>query len=166
MEKDISNISIENAKIVFCNFAGKETRFNPAGRRNFCVLIEPIAAQKLINDGWNIKYLKAREPGDLDQPYLQVAVNYEHIAPKVWIVNRKGKTLLDEDSIAVIDYAEKKNVDVIIRPYKWEVNGKSGIKAYLKTMYVTIMEDEFAHKYETSGESTDYSNFSEEDLPF
>lgn len=148
MSKHVDNIVIEGARLMFRNFSGKPTKFKPAGTREFCVIIEdPEMAQSLRLDGWNVRQLQPRNEEDQPLDYIQVACNYSNIPPKIWMITSKNKTLLDEESVSALDYAEIKNADIIIRPYEWEVNGKTGIKAYVKTLYVTISEDMLEQKY-------------------
>lgn len=146
--RKLNDLIIENARIIYPNFSGKESTYNREGKRNFCVVIDDKEmAHRLSADGWNMRCKPALNDGDEEMCYLQVAVNFENIPPKVVMISGKQKTVLDENSIAALDYADIKNVDLTINPYCWEVQGKQGVKAYLKNMYVTIERDPFAEKY-------------------
>lgn len=147
------NIIIENAVIWGRNFSGAAGRYNAEGRRNFCVYIDDLSqVEALKEDGWNVKYRLPRDENDEPRAYLQVAINYKNLPPsleppKVVLLSKRGKTYLTEENINILDWAEIKNVDLTIRPYNWEVNGKGGVKAQTKSLWVTIVEDELEYKY-------------------
>lgn len=163
MSKDTvkNNIAIEGAQIVFRNFSGAEGKFNPKGSRNFSVLLDTDLAKTLQSDSWNVRWLDPKDESDEPQAFLQVKVMFGRIPPNIILISSRGKTRLDEESVSILDWAEIENVDVIIRPYNWEANGKSGVKAYLKALYVTIVEDEFASKYNNVPDTASSSMFDE-----
>ena len=147
-----NTVLMEGVRIIFRNFAGKEGQYNREGDRNFAVLLDDTVANSMPEDGWNVKWLKPREdnPEDAEessQAYLQVSVNFKGRPPRIVLITSRGRTNLDEDQIEMLDWAEIKNVDLIVRPYEWLVNNKSGIKAYLQSIYVTIEEDALELKY-------------------
>ena len=141
-------ITIENARLMFRNFAGKEQKFNAAGNRNFCVALSPEDGDQLQAQGWNVRYLAPRDPDEAPLAYIQVTAEFDKgRPPKIVQITSQGKTILDKESVSVLDWAEFENVDIQISPYHYEVGGRSGIKAYLQAMYATIVEDELEKKY-------------------
>lgn len=148
--KFIPNLVLKDAQIRFRNFAGLAGQYNREGDRNFCVLLNhpDVDVQAMIDDGWNVKLLKPREEGDEPTPYIQVAVSYRIKPPQVWLLTSRGKTALPEELVNMIDFADIARVDVTVNPSFWEVNGNTGVKAYLKNIYVTIQENELDLMYQ------------------
>lgn len=141
-------LEIENARIIFRNFEGRETLYNREGDKNFCVVIEdPEVAQSLADHGWNVKTLAPRDESEEPTYYIQVAVRFNKIPPVINMYTSTGGVQLDEETVSTLDFADIQNVDLVINPRVWDDNGTQRIKAYLKTMYVTIEEDRFAAKY-------------------
>lgn len=146
-DQQLPNVVLENRRIVFRNFSGEEGKYNAKGKRNFNVLLEDAEAEAMLADGWNVKYLQSREEGDAPQPRLEVSVAFGKNPPRIILITSKGKTPLDESMVNLLDWAEIKSVDMIVRAYHWQVQDKIGVKAYLKSIYVTIVEDKLEQKY-------------------
>ena len=142
-----ATVLMEDARIIFRNFEGREGRYNRAGDRNFCVLLPEELAAQMAEDDWNVKSLRAREQGDPDQPYIQVTVGFKFKPPKIVLITSRGRNDIGEDMIDMLDWIDIAKVDLIIRPYDWNVSGNTGRTAYLKTIFITVNEDALELKY-------------------
>lgn len=154
MPRENNTVTMYDVEIIFRNFEGKEGKYNKKGNRNFGVKLDPETAEKMLADDWNVKYLKPREEDETEDPdaplqaWLPVEAAYDKgRPPRVVLITERGRTNLDEETIEELDWVTMTNVDLIVNPYTWDVNGKSGVKAYLQSLYVTIEEDELQKKY-------------------
>ena len=164
VKQRLDPIVFEDCRIIFRNFSGAEGKYNAKGDRNFNLLLDDETADAMLADGWNVKYLKPREEGDQPQPRLEVSVSYKGRPPNIVMITSRGRTKLDESMISLLDWAEFTNVDMIINPYFWEVNGREGIKAYLSSLFVTIREDALELKYADVPDSGQSAIFMESEL--
>lgn len=141
-------LQIDDAKIIFKNFEGRGDKFNREGDRNFSLLIEdPDTADALINEGWNVRIKPARDEDEGPFMRLPVKVKFTEYGPSAYLKTGEHLNKLDEDSIACLDNIEIESVDLDIRPFDWEVNGRTGRTAYLQSIHVTQRIDRFAARY-------------------
>lgn len=145
-------LQIDDARIIYKNFEGRGEKFNREGDRNFSLLIEDEnTANALIKEGWNVKIKPGREEGDNPFMRLPVKVKFTDYGPNVYLVTGNRRNELDEESIGCLDNIEIESVDMDIRPYDWEVNGRTGRTAYLQSMEVVQRIDRFAARYSENG---------------
>jgi hypothetical protein len=149
MAEENKTFMIEDARLLFRNFSGEKSQYNQNGARTFAAVLDPDVAEAMLKDGWNVKYLKEREEGEGETPYIPIEVKYKVKPPRITLITSKGRTPLGEDEVGILDWVDIETCDLIGRAYNWyiEATGKSGIKAYLQTMFVTIREDALERKY-------------------
>lgn len=137
-------LQIDDAMIIYRNFAGVGSKFNREGDRNFSVLIEnEDDADALIEAGWNVK-IKKDEEGNVIRMHLPVKIKCSDRGPNVYLRTGSRVNELDEESMECLDHIDILGADLDIRPYDWEVNGKTGRTAYLQGIRVTQKVDRFA----------------------
>ena len=159
--KDI--LQIDDARIIFKNFEGRGDKFNREGDRNFSLLIEdPDTADALAERGWNVKIKPGRDEDEEPFMRLPVKVKFTEYGPNVYLRTGDRVNKLDEESIGCLDNIDIASVSMDIRPYDWEVNGRTGRTAYLQSMEVVQRIDRFAARYGNTRRDEDDA----ERLPF
>ena len=141
-------LQIDEARIIYRNFSGAPSKFNREGDRNFAVSIpDQELANELIEEGWNVKIKAPREDGDEPFMYLPVKIKFNDRGPNIYLRSGNARNKLDEETVGMIDDIDIIHVDMDIRPYDWEVNGKEGRTAYLQSMEVFQNLDRFEARW-------------------
>ena len=142
-------LQIDDARIIWPNFSGKPGQYNREGDRNFNLVIDdPEIANAMIEDGWNVRIKPPREEGDESFMHMPVKVKFNSRGPAVYLESGTSKVKLDEESIDTLDHIDIIGVDMDIRPYDWEINGKTGRTAYLQSIRVIQRVDRFADRWD------------------
>lgn len=172
MPERVNNVTIENTKFKYrTNFAGRQYAFK-RGEKPQCIaedggkrtaniaIFDPVLASDLAEEGWSVQW------DQNDNAYIQVEAGYKYQPPKIGIrvSGKKKVTWLEEDDIADIDFDEVESVDVCLRGRWWFDDLRQNrwrLKAWIKTMVVTIEADDIQYKYDCEEDPED-----SEEVPF
>ena len=131
------NVVIENAQIRFRNFSGTKTEFNKPGNRQFSIFLPQDTADILEEAGWYIKHKPPRNEGDDPRNQMDITVMFGKYPPMIKLISHDGaESYLNEENVGILDSVDIDKANLEIRPYNWDVNGKTGVKAYVKELHV------------------------------
>lgn len=156
INKDNGRIEADNVRIAHRNFSGEQSKYNNAGNRNFSLVIPTEeVADMLINDknkfgvGWNVKIKDALEEGETPFMFMKVTVKFNNgRGPAIFLVSGNSRKLLTEENVNILDFINIERIDLDIRPYDDEINGKPFRSAYLYAMEITQKIDRFTARYD------------------
>lgn len=165
---DNGDIAVKRASLMWTNFEGAPTRYNPSGgRRTFNLVLTPDVATTLADRGWNVKYREPRDEGDEPLIFTEVIVNLESTRPPMIHIctefgGKKNRMLADEDTVNTLDRKRYSSIDVVVHPYEHgrDVSSGTTIKGYLRSMNMVVENDDYF--------ASDYADYVEDDeeIPF
>lgn len=112
MTVPFKTITIKDAVLEYRNFQGLPIGWNPAGKRNFCLVLDAEKASQMIEDGWNVGFAKDKEA------LLKVTVEPDFV-------------VADEFRM---DNSPLSNVEVTLVQVRYEFRGRTGTVAFLTSI--------------------------------
>ena len=141
-------LQIDDARIIFRNFAGAASQYNRAGDRDFHLVIDDTEiADALEKEGWNVKMKPALSEDEDPRMSMKVKVKFNGYGPRCYLISGTRRMELDEETVGCLDEIEIESCDMDIRAFDWEMNGKTGRTAYLQSICVYQRLDRFAEKF-------------------
>lgn len=172
----IEDVTIRGAagqQLIFRNFEGAAGKFNNAGDRNFCLIIDEDLAGELQSKGFSVKHTKARDDEYDSVPYIKIKVGFtlkdgtdNPYPPKIYKIDSTGMKALDKTTVKFLDGARISKADLIFSGYQYEdrETGETRYSAYLRNLYVEIEENALEREYNERFAGMDVQDPSE--LPF
>lgn len=142
-------LELENVAIIHRNFSGAIKEFNKTGQRTFSIILTNDEAEELLEKGLSVRQRPAKEDPNEVFCFLPCTIGYNNpnMKPLIYRINGQRMTQLFESNVGTLDGADIESADVTLNLRPWSVNGSSGIKCYVQSMYVKTAEDRFASKY-------------------
>lgn len=153
---------VDNAQIIWTNFAGRENAMNREGKRNFnWVIPDPELAQQIAALGFNVRHRSVRDGYDGDEfDHLKIDISYEtdkgipieeinpEWLPEVYLVDDNDcATLIEKEGLGELDGKTITFALFEFRPHDWAVGNKSGTAAKLKRLFLKVKRDPLAGRF-------------------
>ena len=128
------------------NFSGVVTEMNKTGERKFNIFLPEGLASLMEDIGWHVKHKDPRREGDDVLNFIEVTVSWKKNPPVITLISYDGtRTNLTEANVSILDSTDIETATVELNPYNWDVNGKTGVRAYLKELIVEAKEPRRAY---------------------
>ena len=83
--------------------------------------------------------------------FIPVKIKFNNRGPGAYLRSGETVTRLNEETIGILDEIDIQSVSMDLRPYDWDVNGKTGRTAYLQAIDVIQNIDRFGDMYAQEG---------------
>ena len=136
-------------QIIYRNFDGvPRGKYDKEGEKYFNVVLDDIDfAKQLRDDGWTVTIKEPNEEYAKPFAHMKVKVRYDNLPPIIHLIAGDSNVVLDEEAAAMLTHAEIVKADMVINPSSYINPSRTGIAAYLRSMYVEIENDPLEAKY-------------------
>lgn len=150
-----NRLTFHNVELRRRNFSGVKDDFNERGNRQVLIVVGKQHAydlgfdsvtdmfNALKADDWKVKRFNATdENNDPDMYFPATAVYYDRDKSSIFMKTGRNSRLLTEQTVGLLDSADIENTDVILSKHYYDSHGKQGYNVRIKSMEVTVIEDE------------------------